>query len=702
MDIANRDLTFAYGLVRNDRTFLFIKDANLKQKLFDWAFQMMENDQTFAEDFGYTIGRTFNYLEDNMQEKALEVAGRNNQFANMLGYVGSCFAKIEDKRMQERVLTLANHNSSFAEKLSTTLPSIFSDIKDTKMQERILELAHSNKVFRDNFAQTIGGNIASINDPSIRKAVFKVIEDTSEFKEHRIFLNVENLNDEDRKKIWDIVKKNRKFAAALGAGIGDHFSSLQPHIQEEVLEIVAKYGEFGENFARNLSDFYEIRDIDIKFRILDLADYNRVFGYYVMFRVISNIYLEHEDVQEGILRLISKDDQIAFQAGYSIGQHFSHIEDEYLQDKLLDIARKKRGLALGLSRHLAEEFPFIKNNRIQERILQLAEQDTEFASNFAVKIGSDFLAIPHKELQERIWQLAERNPRFASKIGSSFGYNLNSINNRDFQQMIWEMVEQNRDFAIGFAESLALRLCYEEADVPRKAWYRADEDCDFAMSLGYGIGKYLYILNKARKIVETIWPRCARNGCLAYGLGYGLAYYDTSYFGSEKEPDEDLPISRMDTPPYFLKGFRGNVRDSILQFGTYYEGYIAYGFGVGLHNILQNANKPLPSDLIELQKKNRAFADGLNFGRRSNMSIPLQIQNYPDNSRRSFTDWWGTIPLDVREKARKNDEQNKPLLNQINYVLVHLHLNGRHDLKPTYEELKEWLHNGQIDIIRIK
>jgi hypothetical protein len=51
---------------------------------------------------------------------------------------------------------------------------------------------------------------------------------------------------------------------------------------------------------------------------------------------------------------------------------------------------------------------------------------------------------------------------------------------------------------------------------------------------------------------------------------------------------------------------------------------------------------------------------------------------------------------------REGDEQNKPLLNQINYVLVHLHLAGRHDLKPTYEELKEWLRSGQLDTIRIK
>jgi hypothetical protein len=53
------------------------------------------------------------------------------------------------------------------------------------------------------------------------------------------------------------------------------------------------------------------------------------------------------------------------------------------------------------------------------------------------------------------------------------------------------------------------------------------------------------------------------------------------------------------------------------------------------------------------------------------------------------------------QKARKGDEANKPLLNQINYVLLHLHLQGKHDAKPTHEELKDWLHSGQVDVLRM-
>jgi hypothetical protein len=35
---------------------------------------------------------------------------------------------------------------------------------------------------------------------------------------------------------------------------------------------------------------------------------------------------------------------------------------------------------------------------------------------------------------------------------------------------------------------------------------------------------------------------------------------------------------------------------------------------------------------------------------------------------RKFDDWWNTVPGDLKQKARKGDESNKPLLNQVNYV----------------------------------
>jgi hypothetical protein len=69
--------------------------------------------------------------------------------------------------------------------------------------------------------------------------------------------------------------------------------------------------------------------------------------------------------------------------------------------------------------------------------------------------------------------------------------------------------------------------------------------------------------------------------------------------------------------------------------------------------------------------------------------------------KRSFESWWATVPEDLRQKTRKGDEGNKPLLNQVNYVLLHLHLAGKHDAKPSHNELKDWLHSGQVDVLRM-
>jgi hypothetical protein len=66
---------------------------------------------------------------------------------------------------------------------------------------------------------------------------------------------------------------------------------------------------------------------------------------------------------------------------------------------------------------------------------------------------------------------------------------------------------------------------------------------------------------------------------------------------------------------------------------------------------------------------------------------------------RSFEDWWNTVPIELQQKTRKADERNKALLNQVNYALLHLHLAGKHDVKPSHEELKNWLHSGQVDVL---
>jgi hypothetical protein len=69
---------------------------------------------------------------------------------------------------------------------------------------------------------------------------------------------------------------------------------------------------------------------------------------------------------------------------------------------------------------------------------------------------------------------------------------------------------------------------------------------------------------------------------------------------------------------------------------------------------------------------------------------------------KSFKDWWASVPEDLKRQAKGNDDWNtyKPILNEVNYVLVMLNMSGKHSMMPTGSELLSWVGNGEIDAIR--
>ena len=53
------------------------------------------------------------------------------------------------------------------------------------------------------------------------------------------------------------------------------------------------------------------------------------------------------------------------------------------------------------------------------------------------------------------------------------------------------------------------------------------------------------------------------------------------------------------------------------------------------------------------------------------MTLPKGFGQQPKSgAKRTYEEWWATVPEDLKSKTRKGDESNKPLLNQVNYVLT--------------------------------
>ena len=67
---------------------------------------------------------------------------------------------------------------------------------------------------------------------------------------------------------------------------------------------------------------------------------------------------------------------------------------------------------------------------------------------------------------------------------------------------------------------------------------------------------------------------------------------------------------------------------------------------------------------------------------------------------RSFQEWLNQQDRNLVAKTRSGDENNKPLLNQLNWIWVQNLMNKRADLNPSSAELLDWVTSGQIDAMR--
>ena len=70
---------------------------------------------------------------------------------------------------------------------------------------------------------------------------------------------------------------------------------------------------------------------------------------------------------------------------------------------------------------------------------------------------------------------------------------------------------------------------------------------------------------------------------------------------------------------------------------------------------------------------------------------------------RSFKDWWATVPEDLRTKAKGNDDWDtyKPILNELNFVIVMLNHSGKSDMCPCGFRTIQGLFKVSHDILNL-
>ncbi len=63
-------------------------------------------------------------------------------------------------------------------------------------------------------------------------------------------------------------------------------------------------------------------------------------------------------------------------------------------------------------------------------------------------------------------------------------------------------------------------------------------------------------------------------------------------------------------------------------------------------------------------------------------------------------EWSKTFEPALVASTRKDDEANKPILNQLNWIWCKNMLDKKSELNPSSAELLDWVTSGQIDAMR--
>ena len=66
----------------------------------------------------------------------------------------------------------------------------------------------------------------------------------------------------------------------------------------------------------------------------------------------------------------------------------------------------------------------------------------------------------------------------------------------------------------------------------------------------------------------------------------------------------------------------------------------------------------------------------------------------------TYDEWIKKQDQKLVAATRKDDEANKPILNQLNWIWVKNLLDKKPELNPSSAELLDWVTSGQIDAMR--
>ncbi len=177
------------------------------------------------------------------------------------------------------------------------------------------------------------------------------------------------------------MKSSRQLEVAVGQGAGEVFYSLEQQIQQEILDMIEKDGEFARGLGRSLGKSFEELDGNIRTDIL-----SRRIGKSILFArglgesLGDNFQKLPKPLQNEIFLISLKEKNYNFQRGLGtgLGRKFRYLEAD-VQKHLLALTSQHIALAIGVGYGLALDLTSSSSisKEFQTEIIGLMKENAE-------------------------------------------------------------------------------------------------------------------------------------------------------------------------------------------------------------------------------------------------------------------------------------------------------------------------------------
>jgi hypothetical protein len=419
--------------------------------------------------------------------------------------------------------------------------------------------------------------------------------------------------------IYDYMKNKRYFELGLGQGAGETFSSLDYHIQEQILRRVEIDGEFASGLGYGLGSSFLSLDKERQIHILEVIirksiPFARGLGESLGHKFTSMSQEIKEEVFKALL--IKENFQFARGLGMGLGLAFLQL-DIKVQKKIFDFTTQNYQFAVGVGSGLGNIFTSLPKE-FQDEVFDRAEKNGYLTRGLGIGLGNIFTSLP-KQFQHEVFDRAEKDIEFAYGLGYQMGYNFNLID-KELQKEVFMKIDENSEFASGISLGLGAAFTHLSEELQKKLFTVTEKNIQFAYGVGNGFGftfKYL-----PRELRLDIFARIEHNSEFAKGLGFGLGC-TFSYLDNDFQKDA---FAKIEENSQFACGLGegigliyehmpANLQEEIFKKAEK-NNQFTRGLGEGFGYSLNILNEKLQYDIFRLTEENSEFAVGLGIGLR--------------------------------------------------------------------------------------